>query len=70
METRGALLWEPGRNSGWSVEGIQIDSPKEREVVVKLAASGVCHSVRGYPQAARLVAELTGGRTSIRRSPT
>lgn len=44
METRGALLWEPGTNSGWSVEDIQIDSPKEREVLVKLAASGVCHS--------------------------
>ena len=44
METRGALLWEPGTNSGWSVEEIQIDPPKEREVLVKLAASGVCHS--------------------------
>ena len=36
METRGALLWEPGTNSGWSVEEIQIDPPKEREVLVKL----------------------------------
>lgn len=44
METRGALLWEPGTNSGWSVESIQIDPPKEREVLVKLAASGGCHS--------------------------
>jgi len=44
VETRGALLWEPGTNSGWSVEEIQIDPPKEREVLVKLAASGVCHS--------------------------
>lgn len=25
METRGALLWEPGTDSGWSVEEIQID---------------------------------------------
>lgn len=44
MKTKGALLWEPGTNSGWSVEEIEIDPPKEREVMVKLAASGVCHS--------------------------
>ena len=44
MKTRGALLWEPGTNSGWSVEEIEIDPPKEGEVLVKLAASGVCHS--------------------------
>ncbi|MGD9990781.1 NDMA-dependent alcohol dehydrogenase [Pseudonocardia sp.] len=44
MKTTGALLWEPGTNSGWSVEDIEIDAPKRREVMVKLAASGVCHS--------------------------
>jgi NDMA-dependent alcohol dehydrogenase len=44
MKTTGALLWEPGTNSGWSVEEIEIDPPKQREVMVKLAASGVCHS--------------------------
>lgn len=44
MKTKGALLWEPGTNSGWSVEDIEIDPPKRREVMVKLAASGVCHS--------------------------
>ncbi|PXY36062.1 NDMA-dependent alcohol dehydrogenase [Prauserella flavalba] len=44
MKTKGALLWEPGTNSGWSVEDIEIDPPKEREVLVKLAASGICHS--------------------------
>ncbi|MBP2370358.1 NDMA-dependent alcohol dehydrogenase [Pseudonocardia parietis] len=44
MKTRGALLWEPGTNSGWSVEEIEVDPPKRREIAVELAASGVCHS--------------------------
>lgn len=44
MKTKGALLWEPGTNSGWSVEEIEVDPPKFREATVKLAASGICHS--------------------------
>ncbi|MCU1480500.1 MAG: NDMA-dependent alcohol dehydrogenase [Subtercola sp.] len=44
MKTVGALLWEPGTRSGWSVEDIELDPPKANEVVVKLAASGICHS--------------------------
>lgn len=44
MKTVGALLWEPGTNSGWSVEEIELDPPKRREVVVKLTSSGICHS--------------------------
>ncbi|MFP5070204.1 NDMA-dependent alcohol dehydrogenase [Pseudonocardia nantongensis] len=44
MKTRGALLWEPGTNSGWTVEEIEVDPPKRREIAVELAASGVCHS--------------------------
>ena len=44
MKTKGALLWEPGTNSGWSVEEIEVDPPKRREVMVELAASGICHS--------------------------
>jgi NDMA-dependent alcohol dehydrogenase len=44
MKTSGALLWEPGTNSGWSVEEIEIDPPQRREVMVQLAASGICHS--------------------------
>ncbi len=44
MKTVGALLWEPGTRSGWSVEEIELDPPKRREVMVKLAASGICHS--------------------------
>ena len=44
MKTMGALLWEPGTNSGWSVEEIDIDPPQRGEVMVQLAASGLCHS--------------------------
>ncbi|MDR7303963.1 NDMA-dependent alcohol dehydrogenase [Haloactinomyces albus] len=44
MKTEGALLWNPGTNSGWSVEEIELDPPKEREILIKLAASGICHS--------------------------
>ncbi len=44
MKTKGALLWEPGTDSGWSVEEIELDEPKEREALIRLAASGLCHS--------------------------
>jgi NDMA-dependent alcohol dehydrogenase len=44
MRTKGALLWEPGTNSGWTVEEIELDDPQEREVLVRLAATGICHS--------------------------
>src|ERR1700733_5683998 len=42
MKSRAAVLWET--HSKWSVEDIELDSPKAGEVVVKLAASGLCHS--------------------------
>jgi NDMA-dependent alcohol dehydrogenase len=42
MQTRAAILWEP--HTDWSVEDIELDPPKEGEVLVKLAASGLCHS--------------------------
>lgn len=44
MKTKGALLWEPGTSSGWSVEEIELDEPREREALIRLAASGLCHS--------------------------
>lgn len=44
LKTRGALLWEPGTRSGWSVEEIEFDPPRAGEVLVKLAATGLCHS--------------------------
>ena len=42
MKTRAAILWEP--HTDWSVEDIEIDPPKKGEILVKLAASGLCHS--------------------------
>jgi NDMA-dependent alcohol dehydrogenase len=42
MKTKAAILWEP--NTPWSVEEIELDPPGPGEVLVKLAASGLCHS--------------------------
>jgi NDMA-dependent alcohol dehydrogenase len=42
VKTKAAILWE--RNSPWSVEEIELDAPKAGEVLVKMAASGMCHS--------------------------
>ncbi len=42
METEAAILWEQGAE--WSVEPIELDPPKAGEVLVKIAASGMCHS--------------------------
>src|SRR5436190_16461641 len=42
MKTTAAILWEVGKD--WSVEEIELDPPKEGEVLVKMAASGLCHS--------------------------
>jgi NDMA-dependent alcohol dehydrogenase len=42
MKTKAAVLWET--NKPWSVEEIELDAPKNGEVLVKIAASGMCHS--------------------------
>ncbi|MFM2073434.1 MAG: hypothetical protein RLZZ623_3698 [Actinomycetota bacterium] len=42
MKTKAAILWET--NTPWVVEEIELDPPKAGEVLVKLAASGLCHS--------------------------
>jgi S-(hydroxymethyl)glutathione dehydrogenase/alcohol dehydrogenase len=42
MKSKAAILWET--HSKWSVEDIELDPPKAGEVLVKLAASGLCHS--------------------------
>jgi S-(hydroxymethyl)glutathione dehydrogenase/alcohol dehydrogenase len=62
MQTRAAILWEP--HTDWSVEDIELDSPKRGEVLVKLAASGLCHSdehmVTGDMALPPEIAELMG----------
>lgn len=46
MITRAALLWEtPGR---WQVGEVELDPPKEGEVLVRMAATGLCHSDDHY----------------------
>ncbi len=42
MRTRAAVLREV--NQPWSVEEIELDPPGRGEVLVKMAASGMCHS--------------------------
>ena len=42
MQTEAAILW--GQGEEWSVETIELDPPKGREVQVRLVASGMCHS--------------------------
>jgi S-(hydroxymethyl)glutathione dehydrogenase/alcohol dehydrogenase len=42
MKTHAAILW--GRRQDWQIEEIDLDPPKEQEVLVKWAAAGLCHS--------------------------
>jgi NDMA-dependent alcohol dehydrogenase len=42
VRSRAAIMWETGQP--WSVEEVVLDPPQAREVLVRLAASGLCHS--------------------------
>jgi NDMA-dependent alcohol dehydrogenase len=42
MRTRAAILWES--KTDWSVEDIELDPPGHGEVLVRVAAAGLCHS--------------------------
>lgn len=42
MKTRAAVLWD--RQKDWVVEEIDLDPPKQGEVLVKMGGSGLCHS--------------------------
>ena len=42
MKTKAAVLW--GLNQKWEVDEVELDGPKYGEVMIKLAASGLCHS--------------------------
>ena len=42
METRAALLKQvPGK---WEVETVELDPPRDHEVLVRIVAAGLCHS--------------------------
>ncbi|MFN8020872.1 MAG: NDMA-dependent alcohol dehydrogenase [Acidimicrobiales bacterium] len=42
MKTKAAVLWEV--NTPWSIEEVELDPPGPGEVLVKIAASGMCRS--------------------------
>jgi NDMA-dependent alcohol dehydrogenase len=42
MRTQAAILWEAGTE--WKVEDIELDPPGPGEVLVRVAAAGLCHS--------------------------
>lgn len=42
MQTEAAVLWESGGK--WEVGPVELDPPKEQEVLIRLVASGLCHS--------------------------
>jgi NDMA-dependent alcohol dehydrogenase len=42
MRTQAAVLWEYGQD--WQVTELELDEPRAGEVLVRLAASGLCHS--------------------------
>ncbi|WP_236791580.1 NDMA-dependent alcohol dehydrogenase [Amycolatopsis sp. GM8] len=42
MKTAAAVLWEYGKD--WQIEELELDEPREGEVLIRLAASGLCHS--------------------------
>ena len=42
MQTRAAVLAEvPGK---WEVVDVELDAPREHEVLIRMVASGLCHS--------------------------
>src|SRR4029079_19345222 len=60
VKTKAAILWEV--NTPWSVEDIELDEPKDSEVLVKIAASGLCHSDEHLmPVDLRVELPLVGG---------
>lgn len=42
MKTRAAVLWELGKK--WEVEELELDEPRDGEVLIRFVAAGLCHS--------------------------
>ena len=42
MKSKAAVAWEPGKPL--SIETVEVDAPKESEVLLRVVASGVCHT--------------------------
>ena len=42
MKTNAAVLWEI--DGDWQIEEVDLDGPKEGEVLIEFEATGLCHS--------------------------
>jgi S-(hydroxymethyl)glutathione dehydrogenase/alcohol dehydrogenase len=42
VKTRAAVLWELGRD--WEVTELELDPPKDHEILIRFVAAGLCHS--------------------------
>src|SRR2546423_15261021 len=42
MKTRAAVLWDTHQD--WKIEAVEVDEPKDGEVLVRWLAAGLCHS--------------------------
>jgi NDMA-dependent alcohol dehydrogenase len=42
LKTRAAVLWGPGRD--WEVTELDLDEPRDGEVLIRFVAAGFCHS--------------------------
>jgi S-(hydroxymethyl)glutathione dehydrogenase/alcohol dehydrogenase len=42
MKIRAAVAWEP--NKPLSIEEVDLEAPRRGEVLVKLKATGICHT--------------------------
>jgi Zn-dependent alcohol dehydrogenase len=49
MQTKAAVLWEPGKH-GFEIEQLEMLEPRAGEVIVRYVAAGVCHSDLHYVQ--------------------
>jgi S-(hydroxymethyl)glutathione dehydrogenase/alcohol dehydrogenase len=78
MQTDAAVLWNVGGE--WTMETVDLDPPKEGEVLLRLMASGMCHSdehlvtgdlpfalpIIGGHEGAGIVEEVGPGVTSVK----
>ena len=72
ITTQAAVLWQSGTD--WKVEEITLDEPRQGEVLVRVAAAGLCHSEEHHvtgdvPFAAPMIGGHEGQATSRRSGP-
>lgn len=58
MRTRGALLFNAGTNSGFTVTELELGEPQAGEVLVRLVAAGLCHSDYHYDTGDGVLSDL------------